>query len=329
MLNQATSCPTNIYLNMSQKCILCGSIETDQVSQIRVKDICLLYHRCFGFDISQEFGSHAEILYCHCRACDLKFFAPSVTGSSKFYEALSNKMGILYYLQEKSEYAFASDILEHCDNVLDVGSGAGHFSKYVKGDYTGLELNPAAVSASQTLKINVRNETLDEHSLKNAGLYSAVTCFQVLEHVARPQAFIQSCLKAIGQCGLLVISVPSEDSYVAMQENAPLNMPPHHVSHWTDQCLINLQKLFKVKLERLEHEVLAKVHMASFSSFLARRLVQERMGFQNNKLIDFSLKSKVMDRIAFWSTPFFTRFLANTPIYPRGHSVTVVYRKLS
>jgi SAM-dependent methyltransferase len=313
---------------MGQKCILCGSSGTDRLSQIPVKDICLLYHRCLGINISEEFGSYTEIDYCHCQGCDLKFFVPPVTGSSQFYEGLSNRMECRYYLHEKNEYALAGDVLQDCDTVLDVGSGAGHFRKYVKGDYTGLERNSAAVNAAHKLMVNVKNESLEEHLLQNAGRYSAVTCFQVLEHVAWPQAFIRSCLQAVNPGGLLVISVPSEDSYVS-QENAPLNMPPHHVSRWTDRCLRNFPKLFDLKLERFEHEELAEVHAASFAAFFAKQLVRERLGCRRAKVIDFSVRSRLMGRIAFWLTPFCTRFLANSPIYPRGHSVTAVYRKLS
>ncbi len=313
---------------MSEQCILCGSSETNQVSQVRIKDLCLLYHNYLGCDISQEFGAHTEISYCHCRECDLKFFAPSVTGSSKFYEVISSKMGPNYYLSEKSEYAFAGAVLQDCDNVLDVGSGAGHFGRYVKGGFTGLELNPAAVSAARELKVNVRNESIEEHLLQNPGRYSAVTSFQVLEHVASPHAFIQSCLQTIRPGGLAVISVPSEDSYVSLQENALLNMPPHHVSRWTDRCLKNIENFFKIHLEQLEHEELTEVHAASFAGIIARRLVRQRLGCQTTKLIDLSFRSKAVGRIAYWITPFCSRFLANSPIYPRGHSVTAVYRKL-
>lgn len=166
---------------MSQKCILCGSAEIDPVSKTRVEDINLLYRKNFGFEISQEFGAHAQILYCHCRECDLFYFSPAVPGSSGFYAALSNKMQQHYYLQEKSEYIFAGEVLQDCDNVLDIGSGAGHFRKYVRGEYTGLELNPVAVEAAQELNLDVRNETIEHHLLQNTGRYSAATCFQVLE----------------------------------------------------------------------------------------------------------------------------------------------------
>ena len=41
--------------------------------------------------------------------------------------------------------------------------------------------------------------------------------------------------------------MPSDDSFLALSVNN-LNMPPHHITRWSDQALRNLTKLLNVEL---------------------------------------------------------------------------------
>lgn len=310
-----------------EHCILCNSTDLSCILKIKVADLADIYARTQKTDISDEFCGTSEISYLKCHKCDLRFFDPPVAGSPKYYSKLSASSPSTYYLEEKSEYTFASAFITGGDIVLDVGAGAGNFSKYVKGSFTGLDFNPFAIRTANERNINVRGESIDAHLEQNAGHYTVVTCFQVLEHIPNPRMFIESCLRALRPGGLFVVSVPSEDSWVSLQENAIANMPPHHVSRWTDACLRSIGGTFQIQLKALEHEELSRAHYNPFHLCMAKRLTRQLFGWNSGSLIDLSLKAKLVNIISSKLVPLCAGAFAPSSVFPRGHSVTAIYSK--
>lgn len=310
------------------ECILCKNSSVNTLYEINVADLCCLYAGWLSCDISSEFNNVSTIKYVVCPHCELKFFFPLITGSSDFYDVLSKKMESNYYQDEKREYHFAGGFIKKEDRVLDVGSGRGLFSKYVLGDYTGLDFNPSAIEQAGKSGIRVINESIAEHAGKILSAYSVVTAFQVLEHMAEPDRFIEACLKCLTPGGLLILSVPSEDSYVSLIENAFLNMPPHHLSRWTDQSLVKLQNQFGLTLQSLEHEKLEQIHFESFVQTMTNRTVRSLLRWEHAGLIDLSIRKKIVDRISRYLHPLAKKVYADSMLWPNGHSVTAVYRKL-
>jgi SAM-dependent methyltransferase len=236
-------------------------------------------------------------------------------------------MGDHYYQNDKMEYQFASRFINDTDVVLDVGSGRGVFSKYIKGNYIGLDCNPTALEQARPGGIEVVNDSIEDHVHKIATLYSVVTAFQVIEHVAEPGKFIQFCLEALRPGGLLIVSVPSEESFVSLQENAVLNMPPHHVSRWSDGSLLSLGKLFNLTLIALEHEKLAGIHYEPYISLLSNITIRTLLKWDKGDMIDISLKKRIVDILSRFLKPLYRNVFRNNSLWPTGHSVTVIFRK--
>ena len=312
---------------MAMDCILCGKTDLTVMDRVSIRELASIYRKMLGRDIRSEFPELSTLDYASCGTCGLKFFNPPVTGSPIFYDALGKKMSSLYYQEDKSEYQFAGSFITADDQVLDVGSGRGLFSRHVLGTYTGLDFNPGALEQAAKDGVRVLNESVEQHAGKLTTLYSVITAFQVLEHMSEPRQFIHSCLSILRPGGLLILSVPSEDSFIRMQENAVLNMPPHHVSRWTDQALINLQNIFAMRLVAIEHEKLAKIHFENFITLLSLRTVRTLLGLRQNGIVDISIRKKIIDRMARRLTPFFRKIHADPALWPCGHSVTAVYRK--
>lgn len=308
-------------------CILCKNASLDRKCVISVTDLASIYSSWLEYDISLEFKELTSIDFLECPKCGLSFFSPLVTGSWKFYEALSKSMGSSYYQDDKNEYQFAGGFINRNDSVLDVGSGRGLFSAYVSGTYTGLDFNPSAISQAAFDGITVINESLENHINNISSPYSVVTAFQVLEHMSDPRGFIQMCVNALRPGGLLIISVPSEDSFVALQENAVLNMPPHHVSRWTDRSLLSIRDLFGLTLVALEHEKLSSIHFEPYVQSLANMIIRTLFPFGKVGLVDISMKKRIVDRLSIYIKPLLKKVFANEAIWPNGHSVTAVYRK--
>ncbi|REJ49653.1 MAG: methyltransferase domain-containing protein [Microcystis flos-aquae DF17] len=308
-------------------CPLSGSANLVLRETIEVKALIKLYSRWGGFDISSEFLDLETINFYHCLDSDLKFFHPLVTGSESFYQELQKFKW--YYMDDKEEYDYACNFITSEDRVLEVGCGKGAFSQKIKtSNYTGLEFSSKAIEIASHANINVLNQIVEDYCVSNSDSYDIVCSFQVLEHVSNPKSFIESCLKCLKKGGLLIISVPSDDSFIGSLKNNILNMPPHHVTHWSDKALQYVANCFGLKLIDIHHEKLADIHRRLY----ARELVIKSLDnlFKNNQnysLVDISTNYQVKLKISQVIASFISAGLTDDRIKPIGHSVTVVYQK--
>jgi 2-polyprenyl-3-methyl-5-hydroxy-6-metoxy-1,4-benzoquinol methylase len=306
------------------RCPLCHSNETQLVEQLPAQQLADSYRRVFGYNPINEFADTRMIDYRHCDECDLRFFHPALAGAESLYDVLRMHLGANYYMQTKPEYDIAQPWITRGQTVLDIGCGVGAFAASVpESRYTGLELNSGALAAARRLRRNVINETIEAHSLKHPGQYDVVCSFQVLEHVCDIRGFLAGCLRALTPSGLLIVCVPSFDSYLRFQTNALLNLPPHHLSHWSDRCLRQIAETFPLRLEALEHELLADVHRDSYAATLVSTIFG---GHQ--RLLNTSRANRFLTRVYWKLGKVLSKALQAEPMRPRGHSVVASYRKL-
>lgn len=159
------------------------------------------------------------------------------------------------------------------DAVLDVGCGAGHFLNSLKGRVgalAGLETSAYGRQAANEKGLATFDETIGEHAETHSEAYDAVTAFQVLEHVADPAAFIAGCVRALKPGGLLILSVPNNDSFLRRCDPLALNMPPHHVTRWGRRSLEALSELFPLDLRRIENEPLQEANVDWYVAVMLR-----------------------------------------------------------
>lgn len=192
-------------------CILCESDRIRKVTQIDRHDIIKLYRKALGLGVEGIIIS--DIVFYECYNCGLKFFNPPYIGNEYFYNNLQKFEW--YYLKDKYEFHYAKKYIDRNDKVLDIGCGRGDFAKVIGilDRYTGLELSSIASKLALQSGINVINETLEEHAIKNQEKYDVVCSFQVLEHVSNPRQFIQSMLDCLKIGGVMIMSLPSNDSF--------------------------------------------------------------------------------------------------------------------
>jgi len=232
-----------------KKCPLCNSDHV-QIHKAYSQDCIERFYKTDplfngrDIDISQDVTSHVDLY--QCSRCELKFYLPLYTGGSSFYNQL--QAFPWYYQLHKPEFDYAKSYIQSTDSVLEIGCGAGHFASLIEGTYTGLD------PYSQNPK--VIKESIHLHQ----GTYDVVCGFQVLEHVTDPKEFIQSALGFLKPNGLLILSVPSEDSFLGNIDGWALNYPPHHVTRYTNQCLENIATLFNLECVALYNEPLAEFH---------------------------------------------------------------------
>lgn len=307
-------------------CPLCKSKRLKIIEKIRISDLKSLYEKQLSININNLVTDFQSIDYVHCSDCDLRLFSPQITGDESFYNNLQKHEW--YYVDSKEEYIFAAQYIGDSARVLDIGSGKGAFAKCLDTNlFTGLEFSTEARLMAQKNGVHVLNESIQDHAINNAGVYDVVTSFQVLEHVSDIHDFLKAAIECLKPGGNLIIAVPSFDSFLKDVVNGVLNLPPHHVSHWSDQSLRSVARLWSIEVETIHHEYVASYHKKWQIETQYFQYVRSMLGI-HHRLVDNSLISKALKRVAnFLERKNFNLNLGSVSDVMRGHTVTVVFRK--
>lgn len=257
-------------------CLLCNSGTLSVIEMITTDLVTENYNKAFGVDVSSYFRSISTLSLIECVNCGLRYFDPLVPGDAAFYEALQRLPW--YYQDIKPEYHFAKTQIGANERVLEVGCGKGVFRSFLPAnvDYLGLEFNQVAIDKATAQGLHVTAEPIQQHADAHPGEYDVVCHFQVLEHVTDPQGFLSACAKAVKPGGKLIVAVPAEDSFLSINRNDWLNMPPHHVSRWRDKTLRHsFENELGFIVKELWHEPVADYHKDWHHGILARHGLKE------------------------------------------------------
>ena len=207
-------------------CPLCQEKRKIQLGLHTREEFERWYKEAFQVDVSPFFSTDT-IQLCQCLECKLIFFEPVREADGLFYAALAQHEW--YYAKEKYEFEYAAQVvLRHQPRkVLEVGCGRGYFLDKIRyaAEVSGLEQNPQAVAALKEKGIAV--------DLWESGeVFDLVVAFQVLEHVANPQDFLETLLKKTAPGGHILLTVPNPDSAYMREVFQYLDCPPHHLTRW-------------------------------------------------------------------------------------------------
>lgn len=305
-------------------CPLSKSNNATLLERIPLADLDALYTRLYGAPIARLYPGRSTIDMWQSNESDLIWFDPLVPGDESFYNALQSRDW--YYVDHKHEFDVAARFISKDDKVLEVGSGKGNFGRFLKSEgYVGLDFSTKAKEMAAKNGIDVRNETVQLHADAHAGAYDVSCAFQVLEHVPDVFEFLEAMVKALKPGGKLIIAVPSEASYISKANNLALNLPPHHMSRYTDQALKNVCNYLPVDLLTLEHDPLQPQHYFDYPYQITMEALRKLLGF-GYKSIDNSFLNKLLRIPATLIAKLLQRgfFTGNTPI---GHTVLAVYVK--
>jgi SAM-dependent methyltransferase len=170
----------------------------------------------------------------------LHFFDPMVEGDHEFYASLYSRLSFMdsWWLDHtRHEFRLAAQHIKAGDHVLDMGCGSAAFRNAIpQASYLGLDPNFAEGRGIDY----IRNQTLADHLITNAGQYDVACAFQVLEHLTNPAATFADLVRAVRPGGLVIIGVPHVPSAATRIPNFLINAPPHHLTWWTRSALTAL-----------------------------------------------------------------------------------------
>jgi SAM-dependent methyltransferase len=219
----------------------------------------------FDIDISNEITFQSSIKMYQCIDTDLKFFTPiDFMGSENLYSQLSRFPW--YYLKDKWEYQAALKACKQFHKIIDIGCGKGEFIKLGKRygiDILGIDMISDSIDIPKN--VNIENISVEMAAKKYKKHFEAVCCFQVLEHVADPRNLIKNLLDMLKPSGRLILSVPNAESFLKYTDS-PLDMPPHHMTKWSEATFRKLECYFPIKIEKVLKEPLMTYQIAGYVS---------------------------------------------------------------
>lgn len=314
----------------SGSCPACGSSRYKVIDKILRRAICDGYLQALSMDISSQFDEGIDsIKLLHCLQCDLRWFSPAVAGDDRFYELLQRHDW--YYQDEKPEYRNVGDRLPDRGTLLEVGCGKGAFANFVPPSmtYRGLEFNNLAVSAATTSGLEVERKSIQQEASERPGHYDVVCHFQVLEHVPDIAGFMRACVDTLRPGGRLFATVPAHDSFLALVSAGWLNMPPHHVSLWSDQSLLNLAAGLGLYEAEVVHEPVADYHRNWYESVMREHYIRRIIGGQwslasTTPATIWARRSRYLSGLANW---LLKKGEDGFEFAGRGHSVLLIASK--
>lgn len=310
-----------------ETCPLCESVNSLQIDSIDTRALVWAYRRFLKVDVRPYLDISTPIRFSLCQSCDLRFFSPALPGPASFYEQLLHFSW--YYLQNKPEYQWARELISATDDVLEIGCGAAAFAKIIAPkSYTGVELTDAAAQQAREAGFNVLISSVDELTQRDSLSFDVVCAFQVLEHVPNPKSFLTDAAAALRPGGRLIISVPSADSYLRCMPSGVLNMPPHHMTWWSDAALTSVAEVTGLQLECIHHEGLAPLHYASYVQAIVSRGLNHRFG-RAWRLLDTTIPGLVTKALGVWAGRLLAPGVSDIGPLPNGHTVSAVFRRRS
>lgn len=288
--------------------------EIINVSELRAK-----YNEKFKIDVGRFFVNVESVKIYRCIKTGYRFYYPfSISGDALFYNELEKFDW--YYQNWKWEHEIASKLISEGQNILEIGCGRAFFLKKVKElkknvTLSGIELNNSAIIyAKEKFKLDIKNQLIEDFVKDNEGIFDFVCLFQVLEHIANVNTFINSSVDSLKPGGLLFISVPNNRAFPSWDHKEDtLNHPPHHMGLWDQYSLKNIETVFDVDLIKIFYEPLRKEHIEWYHSlFVTRYLKSKRLRIWYY-------------RLRIWKCATF--FIKTFSFCIKGHTIAAVFKK--
>ncbi len=163
-------------------------------------------------------------------------------------------------------------------NLLDIGSGMGHFINIAKKsgwNVTGIEPRIAASTyCYRRFDIKVFNGRFEDWN--SSELFDAITLWDVLEHVYNPFEILKKCYRKLSSKGLLVISIPNSSGILARLIKGQWRyvMFPH-ISYFTMPFINNLLASYNLEILRTDHTFKIQSAFEGFISLIPQKINPE------------------------------------------------------
>ncbi len=142
-------------------------------------------------------------------------------------------------------------------SILDIGSGRGwmlyflkKYFKYKRTAGTQIAEN-AYIYSKEKLNLEIYNKDLLELSFNDK--FDVITMWHILEHVEKPEEYIERIYELLDDKGMLFIEVPNFNSWTRIITGKywlALDLK-HHLTFFTPSSLVSLLKKYNFKIKKI------------------------------------------------------------------------------
>ncbi|MFB6320378.1 class I SAM-dependent methyltransferase [Saccharicrinis sp. FJH54] len=217
--------------------------------------------------------------------------------------------------------------------VLDVGCRTGDFLMHWDKNHElyGVELNEFNAGIAQERGLNIYCDFIENIEFDKK--FDVITCYALLEHIARPVKLLEKLISILETDGILVILIPSIETKLVeklQKRNLHWHMftPPEHLSFYSRQFLDHFMVKHGMNLNKRKYTsggLAGRYSKRSPYYEIFKNPDSERLASYYNATLDIKPK-----RIYIWQTKILTileRFLPNK--YPYYDHMYSYYRKSS
>ena len=141
--------------------------------------------------------------------------------------------------------------------------------------YLGIDLSPEAIKICREKNLNCQEADLINFNKIKSKKYSAITFFQVIEHIKNPLEYLKSAKKLLKKDGVLLITTPNQKSPLRLLFGSHWSVfktPSHHF-FYSKKSLEHLLraagfKNFTIKIDRFRFFPLKYILQQIFKSQL-------------------------------------------------------------
>lgn len=174
-----------------------------------------------------------------CLSCGLESSYPLQAPSADWYGTLYNNLSL--YPEARWEYGFILRNAKRNSSICDLGCGSGEFLRHaISAGFkpTGFDFFAEAVANGRASGLEVCHLAIDNLPNVEFQKYDTVVSFQVLEHLELPSALFKAAQSLGTEDCKFWLSVPSDIRPSRIYSEIDyLDLPPHHMTHWTEISL--------------------------------------------------------------------------------------------
>ena len=147
--------------------------------------------------------------------------------NTEYCDPFDEKYNYIMRIEHLGRYLWAKDVIKkhNCNNVLDVACANGYGTKILSEvckNITGIDNKnnylKYAIENYYAQNINYIFKNIDTEKID--GIFDCIVCFETLEHLKHPEAFIKQLNNNLNQDGILLISIPN-DKYELIESPEP------------------------------------------------------------------------------------------------------------
>ncbi|MCD4760522.1 class I SAM-dependent methyltransferase [bacterium] len=150
------------------------------------------------------------------------------------------------------------NIYPQAKSALDIGCGRGFILYYLKhhlgfNTVVGTQISPPAVAfARKKLKLKIHDKDLLEINF-DQDKFDVITMFHVLEHVDKPEKYIQTIYQLLNKQGKFIVEVPNFNAWNRrLSGKYWLSLDPdYHLTFFTPDSLSGLLKKYNFKIKKI------------------------------------------------------------------------------